>query len=248
MRQLRRIRELKQFTLHATDGEVGSVEELYFDDESWAVRYLVVNTGSWLLSRRVLLPPMAVAGVEEANRVVRIKLTREQIETGPPVDMAKPISRAYEEEHHRHFQWVPYWHLGPVPSPLVHPTIPPRIVNTSLVTTEQREQPHLRSSAEITGYSIQAFDGMIGHVEDLVIDDTDWVVRYFEIDTRNWLPGKKVLVAPAWIDLISWADRSVVTKLTQDAIQSAPGYDPSKVVTPEYEVDLFKHYGQDRTY
>lgn len=247
MNQLRRMHELTSFMLRGTDGDIGGIEELYFDDESWAIRYCVVNTGSWLRDRRVLLAPMAVAGVEEANRVVRVKLTREQIETSPPIDTAKPISRAYEEEHHRHFQWVPYWQPGPTPSPLVYPTMVPRIIDTPPITTEQREQPHLRSSAEITGYSIQASDGMIGHVEDLVIDDTDWVVRYFEIDTQNWLPGKKVLVAPVWIDHISWADRSVVTKLTQDAIQSAPEYDPSKVITPEYEVDLFKHYGQDRT-
>ena len=109
MHQLRRIHELTAFTLRGTDGDIGGIEELYVDDESWAVRYCVVNTGSWLRDRRVLLAPMAVAGVEEANWVVRIKLTREQIETGPPVDRAKPISRAYEEEQHRHFQWVRRW-------------------------------------------------------------------------------------------------------------------------------------------
>jgi len=249
MNQLRRMRELKSFTLRATDGDIGSLEELYFDDKSWAVRYLVVNTGSWLLGRRVLLAPMAVAGVEEAHRVVRIKLTRDQIETGPPVDIVKPISRAYEEEYYRHFQWAPYWQPGLMPgtNPLVYPTTPPLIVDKPPLDEEQLAHPHLRRSAEVAGYSIQASDGMIGHVEDVIVDDEGWVVRYFEVDTRNWLPGKKVLVAPAWIDYISWADQSVVMTLTQEAIQSAPPYDPSKVITPEYEVELLKHYGNTRS-
>ena len=107
--------------------------------------------------------------------MVRIKLSREQIETSPPLETAKPVSRQYEMEYYRHFQWVPYWQPDPVPSPLVYPTIPPRIVNTPPITTEQREQPHLRSSAEVTGYSIQASEGMIGHVEDMVVDDEGWV-------------------------------------------------------------------------
>jgi hypothetical protein len=184
MNQLRRMRELKSFTLRATDGGIGRLEELYFDDENWAVRYFVVNTGSWLLGRRVVLPPMAVAGVEDANRVVQINLTREQIETSPPHETAEPISREYELKYYRHLHWAPYWQPELMPrTSILDPSMPLRIVKKPPVTAEQREQPHLRSSAEVAGYSIQVSDGMIGHVEDLVIDDMDWGVRYFEIDT-----------------------------------------------------------------
>ncbi|MDH4153781.1 MAG: PRC-barrel domain-containing protein [Nitrospira sp.] len=245
MRQLRRVCELRTYTLHATDGDVGSVEDLYVDDESWAVRYLVVNTDGWLLGRRVLLAPVAIARIDEAPRLIHLVLDRDQIERCPPPDSAKPVSRAYEDALYRHFQWAPYWLPGP--SPLVYPTRPWLITPYPPITSGPLDQPHLRSSAQITGYSIQASDGTIGHVEDVVVDDEEWHLRYLEVDTREWLPGKRVLVSSAWIDHISWTDRSVVMTLSQEAIQSAPAYDPSKLITPEYELELFEHYGGGRT-
>jgi len=124
MNQLRRIREITDVAIHATDGDIGSIQEVYFDDRSWAVRYLVVKTG-WLLGRLVLVAPVAVAGIDEVNRTMRIDLTKEQIEQSPPIDAAKPISREYEIAYYRHFRWAPYWEPGPI--------------------------PHLRSSREVTG-------------------------------------------------------------------------------------------------
>jgi hypothetical protein len=110
--------------------------------------------------------------------------------------------------------------------------------------SESPEKSHLRSSAEVTGYRIHAQDGEIGHIEDLVIDDEDWIVRYVEVDTRNWLPGKKVLVQTGRIKQIDWQSQSVTMSLTRHAIQSAPAYDPSMLITPDYEIELFTHYGK----
>ena len=249
MNQLRRCRELKQFMLQAKDGEIGSIEELYFDDKSWNVRYLIVNTGSWLFGRRVLLAPIAVKGLEDTELVIRINLTREQIETCPPVDAAKPISRTYETEYYRHFGWAPYWQPGPTQgtTPFVYPTTPQLLVNPAPIKEDQIEHPHLRSSAEVAGYSIQASDGAVGHVEDEIVDDKRWVVQYLEVDTRNWLPGKKVLVAPAWIDQVSWGDQSVSLSLSREVIESAPAYDNLTMITPEYEAELIKHYEKSRS-
>jgi uncharacterized protein YrrD len=217
MKQLRRIHEVTDLALHAIDGEIGSIQEVYFDDRSWAVRYLIVKTG-WLLGRLVLVAPVAVRGIDDASHTMRIDLTKEQIEHSPPIDAAKPISREYEIAYYRHFRWAPYWGSGPT--------------------------PHLRSSQEVTGYDIDAKDGAIGHVEDLIVDDEDWAVRYLEVDTRNWLPGKKVLIHTSHIDHISFADRSVTVALPRQVIASAPPYTSSETITPDYEVQLFKHYGQ----
>ncbi len=247
MMQLRRIRELTEMTLRATDGEIGAVKEVYFDDRNWTVRYLVVTTGGWLLGRRVLLAPMAVGQVDDADGAIRMNLTREQIETAPPMDTAKPLSRQQEEAYYRHFHWQPYWQPGPmfwqsrVPYPgTAHPAV------SESIAQEPAEPSHLRSSDEVTGYRIHAVDGEIGHVEDLVADDAEWIIRYAEVDTRNWLPGKKVLVSIARIQRLSWAERSVDVSLTRQAIESAPAYDPSELITPDYEVELFKHYGETR--
>ena len=244
MKQLRRLRELTDLTILASDGEMGSLQELYFDDRTWAVRYLVVKAGGWLLSREVLLAPAAVAEINDAHRTMKVALTKDQIRHAPPIEAAKPLSREYEEAYFRHFQWAPYWEPGPTGwgGSAPYPETPPLPIDTTL-PADAPKNPHLRSSSEVIGYDIRATNGAIGHVEDLVVDDDSWTVRYFEVDTRNWLPGKKVLLQTMRIDHISWAERSVAVLLTQEAIESAPAYDHSKVITPAYEVQLFKHYG-----
>jgi len=245
MKQFRRVRDIAALTLSAIDGQMGSISELYFDDQSWTVRYLIVNTGGWLSSRNVLIAPIAVAGIDDADASMRIDLRKEQIEQAPLVEKAKPISRQYEEAYYEHFRWAPYWQAGAtvLGTPIPYPDPPPMNVDEP-VFSESPEKSHLRSSAEVTGYGIHAQDGEIGHIEDLVIDDEDWNVRYVEVDTRNWLPGKKVLVQTGRIKQIDWHSRSVTMSLTRHAIQSAPAYEPSMLITPDYEIQLFKHYGK----
>jgi uncharacterized protein YrrD len=245
MKQLRRVRDVTDLTIQATDGEIGSAQEVYFDDRSWAVRYLVVKTGGWLRGRQVLLAPAAIEEIDDAQGTIRVALTKEQIEHSPPIDAAKPLSREYEEAYFRHFQWAPYWEPGPTTwsGSVPYPGTPPIPIDTTL-PADAPKNPHLRTSNEVIGYDIRARDGAVGHVEDLVVDDKEWVVRYVEVDTKNWLPGKKVLLQTMRIDHISWIDRSVAVTLTRHTIESAPAYDPSQLITPEYEVQLFKYYGK----
>ncbi|MCS6302695.1 MAG: PRC-barrel domain containing protein [Nitrospira sp.] len=245
MKQFRRVRDIAALTLSAIDGRMGSISELYFDDQNWTVRYLIVNTGGWLSARNVLIAPIAVAGIDDADASMRINLRKEQIEQAPPIEKAKPISRQYEEAYYEHFRWAPYWQAGTtvLGTPIPYPDPPPMNVDEP-VFFESPEKSHLRSSAEVTGYGVHAQDGEIGHIEDLVIDDEDWNVGYVEVDTRNWLPGKKVLVQTGRIKQIDWYSRSVTMSLTRHAIQSAPAYEPSMLITPDYEIQLFKHYGK----
>ena len=245
MKQFRRVRDFTSLTLYAVDGQVGSILELYFDDQNWTVRYLIVQTGGWLMGRNVLIAPVAVAGIDDADGSMRINLRKDRIEQAPPIEQAKPISRRYEERYYEHFRWAPYWQPGStiLGSPIPYAE-PPTMGLDEPVFSESPEKSHLRSSAEVTGYGIHAQDGEIGHIEDLVIDDEDWIVRYAEVDTRNWLPGKKVLVQTGRIKQIDWHSRSVTMSLTRKAIESAPAYDPSMLITPDYEIELFKHYGK----
>ncbi len=245
MKQFLRIRDISALTLYAVDGQVGSVQQLYFDDQNWKVRYLIINTGGWLSERNVLIAPIAVAGIDDAGASMRINLRKDQIEQAPPIEKAKPISRQYEEAYYEHFRWAPYWQSGTtvLGTPIPYPDPLPVKVDEP-VLSESPEQSHLRSSAEVTGYGIHARDGEIGHIEDLVIDHEDWIVRYAEVDTRNWLPGKKILVPTGRIKQIDWHSRSVSMSLTRHAIQSAPAYDPSMLITPDYEIELFKYYGK----
>ena len=247
LQRFRRIRELRGFSVHATDGEVGNPEEVYFDDRTWSVRYLVVNTGGWLMGRRVLIAPVGVSELDDSEELLRVNLTRGQIEHSPPLDAEKPISRQYEEEYYKHYDWAPYWGAGGIAGE-AHMPPPARVIAKSpdaeKVPKGEIEASHLRSSAELTGYYIEARDGEIGHVEDFVIDNKDWTLGYLEVDTRNWWPGKKVLVSPKTIEGVSWQERKVLLALKREVIQGAPEYDPSKMITPDYELELFKYYNR----
>lgn len=234
------LNKLTGYHLQAQDGEVGRLKQIYFDDQYWVVRYFVVRTGAWLTGRDVLIVPAVIAAVDEKRQCFKVELSRAQIQNCPPVNTALPISRHYEQEYFRYYGWEPYWHgeslFEPVP---VQPVSEDNIKDPT--------NPHLRSSKEVEGYSIHALDGEIGHVEDFILEQPDWPIRYLEVDIGKWLPGKKVLVAPPWIHHVDWANKAVKVDLTREAIESAPPYDPSKIISREYQVALYGHYGKTFT-
>ena len=102
------------------------------------------------------------------------------------------------------------------------------------------------SRSPCAGYHIQATDGDIGHVEDFLVDDRSWAIRYLIVDTTNWWAGKKVLVAPAWIERVVWDQSKVHVAVTRAQITNSPEYDPTRPVERAYETKLFGHYGQPR--
>ncbi|ALP53860.1 hypothetical protein Tel_12340 [Candidatus Tenderia electrophaga] len=242
--KLHRLRQLQRFTLCAADGEIGKVEEVYFDDSNWSVRYLVVNTGGWLMGRRVLISPVAVGELDEQAHTLYIELSQEQIENSPPLGADQPVSRQYEQEYLRYYGWPPYWQSDPFsaaqPSFDPHRPLPP-FYDT---WREGKRDNHLRSSDQVSGYRLDAEDGEFGHVADFVIDDQYWKVRYLEIDTRNWWPGKHVLLNPAWIERVHWLEKSVTVDLCKEDILTAPAYDPKAVISRDYEIKLLEHYAR----
>lgn len=238
MRQLRNLAQLCDYQLHARDGEIGRLKELFFDDRYWSVRYFIVHTGNWLLGKDVLIVPSMVSAIDEDKKYVAVDLMRKQIEHSPAVDTSLPISRHYENDYYGHYGLNPYWLDTPFPEEL--PELRPLPAEQQ---SREPDQPHLRSSRAVTSYRIHAQDGEIGHVEDFILDDTDWSIRYLEVNTRNWLPGKHVLVAPIWIHSIDWREHEVVVNLNRQAIASAPAYDRGQVIGTDYEVTLYKHYG-----
>jgi hypothetical protein len=240
---------LKGVAIRATDGVLGSVDQLYFDDETWAIRYLTVETGGWLGGRRVLISPISVVHTDWQSRLVDVALTRKQVKDSPDIDTHKPVSRQHEAEYLGYYGYPFYWGgpylWGPAsyPAGLAIPTTDSTEAVADRVRRESADS-HLRSTEAVTGYYIEAADGEIGHVDGFVVDDEAWAIRYIEVATRNWWPGKKVLVSPAWIERVSWEDSKVYAGLSREAIKGAPGYVESMAITREYEDRLYGHYGR----
>lgn len=245
---LRSVKSLGSQELKARDGEIGHCKDFLFDDQFWTVRYMVANTGSWLTGRKVLISPMSIAGSDWKNKFFEINLTKDEIEHAPPLDEDAPVSRQYEIRWTKHYSTTAYW-VGPYAwGSSEYPIgLPPQGVKDDIVINPDVDQDkNLRSASEIIGYKISASDDEIGHVEDFILDDENWTIRYIVVDTRNWLPGRKVLVSHLWIEFISWPARKVMVNLTREQIENSPEYDPSAPVNREYEEQLYDYYGRPK--
>ena len=241
------VSDLKGLKIRATDGEIGSVDQFYFDDETWTMRYLVINTGNWLTGRMVLISPISLDNVDVRAKQLDVHLTKKQVENSPNIDTHKPVSRQHEADFLGYYGYPFYWsgsHLwGPALRPADLSEGKSGASATSKVGQESIDR-HLHSTNEVSGYHIQALDGEVGHVEDFLVDEETWSIRYFVVDTRNWWPGKKVLVSPQWIESISWEESKVHVDLARETIKGGLEYDESIPVTREYESKLFDNHGR----
>lgn len=223
---------LKSYAINAVDGQMGKVNHFYFEDEDWAVRYAVVDTGkkldptdNWFTGRQILLPPEKIGAILVSNQLLTTSLTRKEIEESPSTLTDRPVSKQSDEGNYNSLGWPISWYAPDEPS--------------------KPWDPHLRSTKVVAGYHIQALDGELGHVEDFIIDDETWTIRYLIINTRNWWPGKKVLISPRWIKEVRWDESKVYVNLSREQIQSAPEFTDELALGRDYEAELFTYYGQE---
>lgn len=237
---LQSAKELRSTRLQAIDGEIGPLDDLFFDDFEWKVRYLVANTGNWLSGRRILLSPLAMTGAPDANSHIHMNLTTRQIEHSPRVDEAKPVSRQQEIDLHTYYGWN-YYGFGPGVGGMYSGAPAGRPEQDD---GTHAEDPHLRSAEEVAGYRISATDEELGHVEDFIVDDTTWQIRYMVVDTAPLWFGKKVLLSPLWIQQVDWSNRRVKVSLPAAEIKEAPEWDGLTPLDPDYDDKLFVHYSR----
>jgi uncharacterized protein YrrD len=243
---LHSFKEIRGYDIRAEDGAIGDVHDLYFDDRYWTVRYLVIDTGSWLFGRKVLIAPEAAGRPDVVSQSLSLSLTRERIKNSPDIDTNLPVSRQNEIELREHYAWPSYWDHYPPLSYAALSGAPPFLSRIPApgadreppVPEEQRGDPNLRSAREVDGYHIAAEDGEIGHVEDFLIDEDGWIVRYLVVDTRNWLPGKKVLVAPARATKIRWDERMLYVGMDRQSVLKSPAYAPDRPIDRNDESGL----------
>ncbi len=245
-----RVRALVGDGIAATDGTIGDVADFLFEDDSWTVRHIVVDTGRWLPGRRVLLSPISVREVDPVDGQLAVSLTRRQVKEAPDVDTDRPVSRQYEIEIYRHYGYPFYWsgpyRWGPAadPSGLTRGEFPAGGQLTEASHDARDADPHLRSAREVHGYHLHATDGELGHVEDFLVDDAAWAIRYLVVDPRNWWPGKHVLVSTEWITAVRWGESRVEVDVSRAQVRSAPEYDARGTFDRAEERRLHAHYGR----
>ena len=264
---LRNFDELKKYALLATDGKIGRVIDCYFDDQGWAVRYLVVDTGLWLTNRKVLISPIAVGRLDDSaddeNQTVSVGLTMEQIKNSPDIDTDKPVSRQHENDYIGYYGYPGYWGGAGLWGVGMYPDLMMEGYANNTLPSESSEREkelrlahqaesrrasediHLRSCKEVIGYQVHATDGDVGHVSGMLVDEQSWAIGYLIVDTGHWWSGHKVLIAPHWIEVIQWGEKNVTVSLTRQEVKDAPHYNGNAPLNTEPEIVIPAHYRRD---
>jgi hypothetical protein len=248
------ISPLRGFAIEAKDGTIGTVADFLFDDTTWKVRWLVIDCGTWLTGRKVLIHPSAISRADLEHQRFLVTLTKAQVEKSPDLAEDEPVSQQMENQLYTYYGWDPLWsgpYLGAMPGAMAWPYMAPPYFGLGLSAGEAHggrpslhgADPHLRSVDEVTGYRIHAVDGEIGHIENFMIDDADWSIHYFIVDTRNWWFGKRVLISPLAVKSIDWFDRRVALDVSREKVKSSPPWDPLEAFNRDYAKRLHSHYG-----
>jgi hypothetical protein len=254
---LRNTTDLEGYAIGATDGTIGHVKDFYFDDDAWVIRYLVVDTGAWLSGRNVLISPFAIGHPNWDERTLPVSITKEQVRGSPHIDTARPVSRQQESKYLEYYGHPYYWAgtglwgQGAYPSmmlPGFGSAFQGRDVQAQNAqqAPEARprrdDDPHLHSCKEVVNYHIHATDGDIGHVQAMLVDEETWAIRYLVVDTSNWWLGHQIVIAPQWIQNVSWPHAKVAVDLTRQAVKDAPPYDPAARLERKQEAGVYEHY------
>jgi uncharacterized protein YrrD len=259
---LHSVRELKKYTIGATDGMIGDITDFYFDDEAWVIRYLEVDTGTWLSGRRVLISPFSIGVADRAARVFPLTISKEQNKHSPGIDTDKPVSRQHEKGYLSYYCYPHYWGGsgfwgdGAYPRMMLPGSgygeedvdrLRAQASNAAIVAEADKERlpdedPHLRSCNAVAHYHVHASDGDIGHVEGFLVEEKSWAIRYIIVNTSNWWMGHQVLVAPEWIGEVSWSYQKITVSLSRRAIKDAPAYHADRPLDRDEETALYTHH------
>ena len=240
---------LKGYGIEAEDGRVGTVKDVLFDDRTWRVRWLVVDAGTWLAGHQVLIHPCCVLKADYVRQTLPVALTRAQVKDSPFIEQDRPVSKQMESSLYDYYGWDPVWGgsifgAGTMTQAFSAPYGAGLAVREPALGAVRHDDddPHLRSVDAMTGYHIHAMDGFIGHAEDFLVDDESWDIRYLVVDTRNWWPGRHVLIAPTAVTHVSWSERQIELDVSCNQVRESPPWDPADLVDRAYEERLHSHY------
>jgi hypothetical protein len=228
---------LKGYHVVGSNRKIGTVKDMLFVDDRWKVRWLVVDIGSRLSGRKVLIHPSAIAEMDHSLEELRVPLTRQQVEGSPDIGADRKLSKDLEARLFAHYGWDPNWGGSLASGTSEGPPVLPGAVGESV------DDPHLRSFEAVTDYRLRATDGEIGNVEDFLVDRAGWNIGYLIVAVGKWWFGKQVLVAPYAVTGIDWLNGEILLNVTSEQVKSSPAWSPLQLIETEYEAKLHQHYG-----
>jgi uncharacterized protein YrrD len=247
---LRLSSEVRGYAIRARDGVIGKVSDILFDDQTWMMRWVVVDPERWLEDRKVLLPIIALGHLDAEQEEFSVRLSRQQIKDSPDIDSDRSVSRHMEANVYDHYGWTPYWGTGffmggggylggamgaPYLESREHAARGPEFADNP-------DDAHLRSMKALQGYDIHATDGDIGHLEDFLVEDVDWSIRYLVVNTNSWWLGHKVVASPRIVETIDWGRRLVSVKVDKKALKDCPAYGGLEKIDRDYDRTYNDYY------
>jgi sporulation protein YlmC with PRC-barrel domain len=223
--------ELVGFSIQAKDGQIGKVSDFYFDEKEWIVRYLIDKTGSWFSRRLVVISPASIEKIDIEKKEIMTSLTRSQVENSPRIDLGKPLAQDEEQQVVNYYHWPDYKSLTKE-----------WMMQRDIAADKNSTGPNLHSSQTVTGYHIITREEELGFVENMIVDEKTWMIRYLVIDANFGLESKKILIAPDWIDTINWHERDMSVNIATKKMGECPNFDLSMPIRREYEDLLYEHY------
>jgi hypothetical protein len=217
--------EINGFTIRAEDGTLGTVYDFLFEDRTWLIRWLVVDTSHWLPNRKVLLPTFSLGHPDPRKKEFDVRLTKKQVEESPSTNTDLPVSRQMETHIFENYGWWPYWGVAYIPPSHLPPN------GSAALDTESRDgDPHLRSLRQVSGYQIHARDGIVGPVNQFLIGESDWGIHYLLVEPHHGRPDRKVMISPNWIDRVDWIAAEISLTVDRAAVISLPDYTSESLI------------------
>jgi len=253
------VSHLGGYSIKAKDGLIGTTTDFLFDDSNMNVRWLVVDTGTWMTGRKVLIHPSAIGYADHWSRELTVELTKSQVKDSPDIAQDLPISLQMQRDLYKFYGgetsaggaiYGAGIYGGDMFGPEMGMIAPPFSARTYFGTNKADHaktsthdaDPHLRSIGEVTGYHVHASDGSIGYVENFLVDSEKWVVRYLIVDTSNWWFGQHVLISPHAVKEVDWTSRYIRLDIARIHVKASPPWNPAVAVDEEFENRLYDHY------
>lgn len=250
---LQAVRKFIKMKVRGTDGICGHIQDIYFDEEKWTLRYFLLDTGGWLPGKLVLISPLAIDDIDFKNKILEVNLSKDQIDKCPNPSEHAPITRQMEENYANYYEYPHYWPgMGIWPAVGYDLAYYSRFQNhghtdqeTQSLKNKKIKDQHLRTANELKSYSLVAIDGKFGHLEDFIVDDETWELRYLVIDTINWWPSKVIILSPQWIEKIDWVELEIILGLDKVKIKNSPLYTEENL-DRDYEINLYDYYQEPK--